>query len=518
VHLHDSINHKEASAGMGWKLKRAIELVVLVAFAAVVVVVLSEPDPTAVAGPIGDCNSSDRQRRIEGCTKLIEAGDVQGSTLAVVLSLRADAYVGAGEWDKALRDLHKATSADPANKLADIRASGVLVLRGNQRLATGDKRLAAGDYQMATSSHPDNVEAWINRIKLAFESENIAEAIALGHLAIKSAPENIGLKRILAALLHERGARRAGNITADTFKDFDEATALDPSNQLILIDKARAYLSAGEYANASVAAASVIERDGSHVAARLLRAEAHIRGGTSDRALEDLNKVIEFEPRNAFAHALRGAVYDASGNRDAAGRDYQAAASIDPKMPTASTGPASEQSASVSIQIITNQWVEGEGDIGTFALPDMVACEVKCLVEPRCKFLEFYIPDKKCGLWSTVQGYAPNDAKDTSIGIKRTGELSIVSTATTTQKTEYRLQLGNDDSIARTFAVVGGDGSRQLRRLTPRERTKLTCIAPCQIMLENGDSKTDVDESGNAFSFQTSGPRGFWVVTLGAAD
>jgi tetratricopeptide (TPR) repeat protein len=64
-------------------------------------------------GPAVDCFSEDIERRIEGCTELIERGDQTLADMSLVYAMRALAYALTGRYEAAIRDYDVAIGMKP---------------------------------------------------------------------------------------------------------------------------------------------------------------------------------------------------------------------------------------------------------------------------------------------------------------------------------------------------------------------------------------------------------------------
>jgi tetratricopeptide (TPR) repeat protein len=111
----------------------------------------------AAADMIEDCTSGgDVQRKIDGCTAMIEAGNWSGSELAVVYAHRCVAHQATGQSELAFADCDQVVSLAPD-------AAYAYVGRGNAHAALGQLELAVLDYDEAISRDAGNVLAYFNR-------------------------------------------------------------------------------------------------------------------------------------------------------------------------------------------------------------------------------------------------------------------------------------------------------------------------------------------------------------------
>ena len=89
----------------------------------------------AIAGPaagdsIGDCFSEDNERRIKGCSELIDLPGLDGGSKSLAYAMRALAYSLKGLYDRALPDYDLAVGLDPSSAIAlNNRAWALLKLK-----------------------------------------------------------------------------------------------------------------------------------------------------------------------------------------------------------------------------------------------------------------------------------------------------------------------------------------------------------------------------------------------------
>jgi tetratricopeptide (TPR) repeat protein len=81
--------------------------------AAVVMLLVFLPNASSDTDPAVDCFSEDIERRIEGCTALIERGDQSSADLSHVYAMRALAFSLKGRYAAAIRDYDVAISMKP---------------------------------------------------------------------------------------------------------------------------------------------------------------------------------------------------------------------------------------------------------------------------------------------------------------------------------------------------------------------------------------------------------------------
>jgi tetratricopeptide (TPR) repeat protein len=95
-----------------------------------------------------DCNqSNDQNRRIEGCTRLLEDKEESPSNRAVAYNNRGLAFQAKGDNDRAFTDYNEAIRLDPKYPAAYFN-------RGAVYQARGDGDLASRDYSEANRLEP----------------------------------------------------------------------------------------------------------------------------------------------------------------------------------------------------------------------------------------------------------------------------------------------------------------------------------------------------------------------------
>ena len=126
----------------------------------------------AAADMVEDCtNESDVQRKIEGCTAMIDAGTWSGADLAVIHAHRCWAYNASGQSELALADCDQVVTLAPD-------AGHAYVGRGNAYATLGQLERAIQDYDEAISRDPGYVQAYFNRANARSELGQHEQSIA----------------------------------------------------------------------------------------------------------------------------------------------------------------------------------------------------------------------------------------------------------------------------------------------------------------------------------------------------
>jgi tetratricopeptide (TPR) repeat protein len=93
----------------GWQLTRKTCILALAA----IVLIAGSSLSVGRADSAADCFSEDIERRIEGCTALIESGDERSADLSLAYAMRALAYSLKGRYERAIPDYDEAIRMKP---------------------------------------------------------------------------------------------------------------------------------------------------------------------------------------------------------------------------------------------------------------------------------------------------------------------------------------------------------------------------------------------------------------------
>ena len=101
-----------------------------------------------------DCNqSADPDRRIRGCTQVIERGEKETrKNRSFAYDNRGNAYYKMGEFDRAIADFSAAIALNPNDAIAHYN-------RGNAYENKGDREQAIVDYRKALEINPSDQNA-----------------------------------------------------------------------------------------------------------------------------------------------------------------------------------------------------------------------------------------------------------------------------------------------------------------------------------------------------------------------
>jgi len=186
----------------------------------VVALVLALSATGAWADRYSDCDqSADPDRRIRGCTQVIERGERESSeTRSFAYTNRGNAYDDKGEVDRAIADYTKAIALDPNYAFAYNN-------RGLTYEKKGEIDRAIADYTKAIALDPKNAIAYTNRGAAYYSKGALDRAIADFDEAIKLNP-NYAITYTNRGYTYEKKGDKDQAIA-----DFRKALEINPSDQ-----------------------------------------------------------------------------------------------------------------------------------------------------------------------------------------------------------------------------------------------------------------------------------------------
>ena len=181
---------------------------------AVGVILLQIPGAHA-ADPAADCDSLEPERKIRGCTALIESGDLQAVALSEALNKRGIAFVMMGLLQAAFADFSTAIHFDPGNPKPYVNRGGV-------HMRWGQTFEAKINYEKAIELDPNFARAYAGRGIARLLNEQYGAAIDDMNDAIRLDPT-------CALHYNNRGVayENIGEI-GKAIADFRKALELDP--------------------------------------------------------------------------------------------------------------------------------------------------------------------------------------------------------------------------------------------------------------------------------------------------
>lgn len=283
-----------------------------------------------------DCNSSNADRNIAGCTRVLEDTTESDRVRAIAHVGRGLAWQSKGERDKAMVDFSAAIRLDPDDSLAwsdrgalwrelndldraiadfteairlnalprsDLPGLGRVNVYANRGLAwqaKGDLDRALADFDEAVARDPRDTDAASFRAQVHLARHEYDAAVADLDTVIRLAPNQ-------TRAWYMRGVIR-----------YDRYMFASPMIEASDLDGAIADLS------------EVIRRDPNTTGAYYARAMAFTTNGDRPRAIADLTELIRRDPQNVTAYYARAVAFNAGGDNPHAIADLTAAARINP--------------------------------------------------------------------------------------------------------------------------------------------------------------------------------------------
>jgi tetratricopeptide (TPR) repeat protein len=273
-------------------------------------------------------------RRIKGCTAILQTGRLTGKALAWIFTSRGSAYEDKGEYDRAIADFGQAIEFDPASACAfhnrgiayfnkedyvhaisdydqairlNPKCENVFVDRGSAYFHLGDKDHALSDYDQAIKLNPKSADAHLG-LGVVYDAEReFDRAIAEYTRAIELSP------RYALAFINR------GSVYASRKPQFDKtdwSLAADDWSQAIRFET-KQFPAFAAFDN---------------------RCEARAKMGQLQNALADCNASLRLRPDYDDTLKNRGLAYLRLGRPDLAVADYDAALTINPKLAEALYG------------------------------------------------------------------------------------------------------------------------------------------------------------------------------------
>ncbi len=239
-----------------------------------------------------DCEqTSDAPRQITGCTRLLKAGNLKPSIMAVVYNNRCLAYGNDGDHDRAIADCSEAIRIEPKYKFAFNN-------RGLAWKNKGEPDRAIADFNAALSIDAKYSSPYGNRASAWREKRDFDRA----------------------------------------FADYDEAIRISPKLPIVYNNRALLWRDLGDYDRALADDNESIRLNPQHAKAYSNRGEIWRLKGDLDRAISDQDIALKLDKKDSTIYVLRGDTFRYKGDFNKALNDYEAALRLDPRDISAFTG------------------------------------------------------------------------------------------------------------------------------------------------------------------------------------
>lgn len=273
----------------------------------------------ASADDRADCNAAGTKPNegITACTRMIDAGALQGHDLAVVYQNRGAGHYTRHEDDEAIADYARAIALDPNYAPAYRNRGRALGRKGELNAAIADFDEALRLTPTAAVVYNDRGMAW--RMKGDLDR------------AFKDFDAAIRLDANLAAAYRNRGY--AWELKDDfdrAIADYDDAIRLNPKDAIAYNNRGHSWQHKNDLDRAIADFTGAIQADPKYALAYRNRGLAYNRKSAFDPAIADLDQAIKLNPKDIAALVERGNSWKGKHDTDRAMADYESAIRIDP--------------------------------------------------------------------------------------------------------------------------------------------------------------------------------------------
>ncbi len=279
-------------------------------FRLVLIAVIACASSPTVADDVTDCESFVDDRRIAGCTKMIDqhAQPKEGR-------VRAHANRGRGYFNKTMKDRAAADFAAAAQ--LEIRPAYVALYKGLNDVALDNSTAAIQKFAEAIKLDPQLADAYTARGNTLRTKGDYELAIADLDMAIKLNPS-------LALAYSNRGRVHGSRSEHDlAVADFDKAIALKAEFPSALRYRALAKYELRQLDPALADVEAALRLEPRSAFAVNMRGLIYSKKGDKVRALAEYSEAIRIDPQYAIAYSNRAAVNSSRGNIDLAIADYE---------------------------------------------------------------------------------------------------------------------------------------------------------------------------------------------------
>jgi lipoprotein NlpI len=195
---------------------------------------------------------------IIACTRIIQSGEVHGTTLVAAYVSRGNRYARAGDYDRAIADYTKAIHLDPKLDYTFWR-------RGLAHTRKKEHERAIADYSQAIRLNPNRAPAYVGRGYAYHSKGDYDRAIA----------------------------------------DYDEAIRISPHYTVAYHDRGFAHFAKGEHDRAIADYTEAIRLDEQYASSYRNRGVAYLYSGSRAEARADLEMATQLMPKDAYVALWR---------------------------------------------------------------------------------------------------------------------------------------------------------------------------------------------------------------------
>ena len=300
---------------------------------------VTQSHATGQDAAIADCNSDERERRLRGCSVLIDRRELSADTLALAYSRRSDSYLDRGDFDRAIADLLQALALVPGDADHRARLAAAYFARGEQRRSKGDEPRAIADYTEAlrydTGSH-----AIVAARAAASARTNLPEkALADYRAALQLEPSSERYRLALAALLQERAMGLLARGEHDkAIETLNEAIRLNDAVALFYFTRGEAYVAKKNSTAARADFDKALSLEPGSLKTLVRRGQLHLAEKRIDLAIADFSQALTTKPDQPDVRLLKALALEEAGRLDEAAGEYRAIAKTRPDSKEAKAG------------------------------------------------------------------------------------------------------------------------------------------------------------------------------------
>jgi tetratricopeptide (TPR) repeat protein len=303
--------------------------------AAIAALLLVLPAKAGSQGDWKDCQASDPDMSIAGCTRVLKTA----RNNAIAYYNRGNAYQAKGDLDRAISDYNDAIRLDPNYAFAYNS-------RGKAYRAKGDLDRAISDYNDAIRLDPNYALAYSNRGNFYQDMGDFLSAIGIVQakgdydraIADYSEAIRIDPKSGIASYINRGNAYHTNGDYDRAITDYNEAIRLDPKSATSYRNRGNSYSAKGDFDRAIGDYDEAVRLDPKSADAYAGRGNVYVIKGDYDRAVADFEQAIRFDPKNRFAYIGRGVAFHHKRDYHRAVADFDEAIRLDPQSADAYMG------------------------------------------------------------------------------------------------------------------------------------------------------------------------------------
>ena len=286
---------------------------------------------SANAADANDCRGNSPTLVLSGCSIIIAEGGVAAEDLAIAYSLRSNAYLTVGNYQKAIEDRLDALKLDPDNSSYKHRFWEGHMARGDSLVAAENFLAAIQDYDVVIDGGGVNEEIFLRRSEAYLKLGEFPKAIDDTLSAENADDSSLVLQERLIGLheLHAIQLLKSGDYN-ESIQAYSVTLAfIDDDTPQCDTDNGGPNVQTGAVSTSNDCRIIARLRTG-YVHALVARGEKRLSEGDSTQAYVDFSKAIEIDPAQIVPHLLSALIDEEIGNRTRAISHFNAVINLDP--------------------------------------------------------------------------------------------------------------------------------------------------------------------------------------------